>query len=83
MKEMIKNSQIIVMGIFLVLMGSIFTMLMGNTGSIIGFIIAMAVVGYMINMIRENKSTTIERCKIPLNNIEWEINLIKSWITSN
>jgi hypothetical protein len=56
---MIKNLQIIVMGIFLVLMGSIFTMLMGNTGSIIGFIIAMAVVGYIIYMIRENKSTSI------------------------
>jgi hypothetical protein len=56
---MIKNLQIIGLGILLVLMGTIFTMLMGNAGSIIGFIIAMVVLGYIINMIRENKSTSI------------------------
>ena len=52
---MIKGSQFIGIGILLVIMGSIFTMLLGNTGSIIGFIIAITIVGYMINMIRENK----------------------------
>ena len=41
------NLQIIGIGILLVIMGTLFSLL-GNIGSIIGFLIAITIVGYMI-----------------------------------
>ena len=48
------NYQWISIGILLVIMGTLFSLL-GNIGSIIGFVIAMIVVGCMINSVRHNK----------------------------
>ena len=48
------NYQWIGIGVLLVIMGTLFSLL-GNLGSIIGFVIAMIVVGYMINSVRHNK----------------------------
>ncbi|MCE5214333.1 MAG: hypothetical protein LLF83_06390 [Methanobacterium sp.] len=47
--------QIIGIGILLVVMGTLFS-LIGNIGSIISFIIAMVVVGYIIKSIRNEKA---------------------------
>jgi hypothetical protein len=47
--------QFIGIGILLVVMGTVFSLLLGNIGSIIGFVIAIIIVGYMINMIRGKK----------------------------
>jgi uncharacterized membrane protein len=52
------NLQWIGMGILLVLMGTIFSMVLGNVGSIISFVIAITIVGYMINTIRIEKRKT-------------------------
>ncbi|MGZ7044032.1 MAG: hypothetical protein ACXVHO_04925 [Methanobacterium sp.] len=46
--------QIIGIGVLLVIIGTQFSLL-GNIGSIIGFIIAIAVVGYIIKTVREEK----------------------------
>jgi hypothetical protein len=48
------NYQWIGIGVLLVIMGTVFSLL-GNIGSIISFVIAMIVVGYMINSVRHNK----------------------------
>ncbi len=53
------NLQWIGIGILLVLMGTLFTMVLGNIGSIIGFLIAITIVGYMINTIRMKKRATM------------------------
>lgn len=48
--------QFIGIGILLVVIGTVFSLLLGNIGSIIGFVIAIIIVGYMINMIRGKKA---------------------------
>jgi uncharacterized membrane protein len=54
-----QDLEFIGMGILLVIMGLLFTLLLGNAGSIISFIIAILIVGYMIKNIRDNKSITL------------------------
>ena len=49
------NYQWIGIGVLLVIMGTLFS-LFWSIGGIIGFIIAMIVVGYMINSVRHNKT---------------------------
>ena len=53
------NLQWIGIGILLVLMGTVFSIVLGNIGSIIGFLIAITIVGYMINTIRMKKRATM------------------------
>jgi putative flippase GtrA len=47
LKNNMVNLQIIGVGILLVIMGTLFSLL-GNIGSIIGFLIAITIIGYMI-----------------------------------
>ena len=53
---MINVQLFIGIGILLVVIGTVFSLLLGNIGSIIGFVIAIIIVGYMINMIRGKKA---------------------------
>ena len=55
------NLQWIGMGILLVLMGTLFTLLGGNIGSIISFLIAIIIVGYFINTTRMEKRSRLIR----------------------
>lgn len=49
------NMEWIGMGILLVIIGTMLTYLLGNVGSVIGFVIAITIVAYMINTIREKR----------------------------
>jgi uncharacterized membrane protein len=49
------NMEWIGIGILLVAMGTMLTYLLGNIGSLIGFIIAITIVAYMINTVREKR----------------------------
>jgi len=49
------NMEWIGIGILLVIMGTMFTYLLGNVGSRIGFVIAITIVAYMINTVREKR----------------------------
>ncbi|OPX59972.1 MAG: hypothetical protein A4E25_00771 [Methanobacterium sp. PtaB.Bin024] len=52
------NWQWIEIGVLLVVMGTLFSLL-GTMGSIFGFTIAIIIVGYMINSIRNKKVTIV------------------------
>jgi uncharacterized membrane protein len=51
--------QCIGIGVLLVVMGYVFSLLMGNMGSIIAFVIAIIIVGYMINKIKGKKMSLV------------------------
>jgi hypothetical protein len=57
MKKM-NGLEVIGIGILLVVMGTIFS-LFGNIGSIISFIIAITIVGYIIRTIKKEKADII------------------------
>ena len=49
------NMEWIGIGILLVIIGTTLTYLIGNVGSLIGFVIAITIVAYMINTVREKR----------------------------
>ena len=49
------NMEWIGMGILLVIMCTVLSYLLGNVGSIIGFVVAITIVAYMIKTIREKR----------------------------
>jgi uncharacterized membrane protein len=49
------NMEWIGIGILLVIMGTMLTYLLGNVGSVLGFVVAITIVAYMINTVREKR----------------------------